>query len=93
VSADKALDAGDSYSAVATEQLDALEAGDDPVLYNAVLEACELVSSQPDRAQSLSAAITTKEGIRFRLAVDGHHPYKVFWFSEGPRIEALFPYP
>jgi hypothetical protein len=86
-------DVDDSYSEVATEQLDALEVGEDPELYNAVLETCELVFNQPGRAQSLSAAITTKEGIRFRLAVDGHYPYKVFWSSDGPRIEAVFPYP
>ena len=93
MSADDGGGADDSYSAVAAEQLDAMEAGDDPELYNAVLGACELIFNQPGRAQSLSAAITTKEGIRFRLAVDGHDPYKVFWASEGPRIEAVFPYP
>jgi hypothetical protein len=31
--------------------------------------------------------------VRFRLPVAGHPPYKVFWSSEGPRVEAVFPHP
>lgn len=82
-----------SYSQVADHQLDELEAGPDAALYNAVLDACELIFRYPDRAQSLSTAIQTEVGIRFRLAVAGHPPYKVFWSSTGPRIEAVFPHP
>jgi hypothetical protein len=41
----------------------------------------------------MSAAVQTADGIVFRLAVPGRHPYKVFWSSDGPRIEAIFPYP
>ena len=80
------------YSEVADEQLNALEAGPDADLYNAVLTTCELIFRLPERAQSLSSAITTVEGIRFRMPVAGQWPYKVFWSSEGPRIEAVFPY-
>lgn len=85
----------DSYSDVADAQLDELELGTDPDLYNAVLETCELVFRLPDRAQSQSSAITTDEGIRFRLAVPDHYPYKVFWSrpEHGPRFEAIFPHP
>jgi hypothetical protein len=36
-----------AYSAVADEQLDALEAGSDAGLYNAVLDACELIFRFP----------------------------------------------
>jgi hypothetical protein len=81
-----------AYSEVADEQLTGLEAGPDADLYNAVLNACELIFRLPERAQSLSSAITTVQGIRFRMPVAGHWPYKVFWSSEGPRIEAVFPY-
>jgi hypothetical protein len=83
----------DSYSGVANEQLDELEAGPDPDLYNAVLDACELIFRLPAQAQSMSSAITTNEGIRLRMPGYGHPVYKVFWSSEGPRIEAVFPYP
>lgn len=81
------------YSEVADKQLDALEAGPDVELYNAVLDACELIFRMPAQAQALSTAITTTEGIRLRLSVVGHPPYKVFWSSDGPRIEAVFPHP
>ena len=86
----------DSYSEIADAQLDELEAGTDPDLYNAVLETCELIFRLPLVAQSRSSAIMTAQGIRFRTPVDGHDPYdpyKVFWSSEGPRIEAVFPHP
>jgi hypothetical protein len=63
-----------------------------PDLYEAILDVCEFVLAHPGRAQSRSSALTTAEGVRFRLAVPGHHPYKVFWSSDGPRIEAVFPY-
>jgi len=53
--------AGD-YSQVADKQLDALEAGPDIDLYNAVLDACDLIFRMPEHAQTLSTAITTAEG-------------------------------
>lgn len=81
------------YSDIADAQLSALEAGPDVDLYNAVLDACELIFRAPGQAHALSSAITTKDGIRLRLPVGGHAPYKVFWSTEGPRIEAIFPYP
>jgi hypothetical protein len=81
------------YSEVADEQLDALEHGTDVDLYNAVLDACDLIFRLPGQAQARSTAITTKEGIRLRLPVAGHPPYKVFWTTDGPRIEAVFPHP
>jgi hypothetical protein len=82
-----------AYSQVANKQLDSLEAGSDADLYNAVLDACELIFRLPAQAQARSTAITTAAGIRFRLPVAGHPPYKVFWSSDGPRIEAVFPHP
>jgi len=83
------------YSAVADQQLDELEGGADVDLYNAILDACELIFQLPERAQSLSTAITSAEGIRFRLPVAGFPPYKIFWSSspDGPRVEAVFPHP
>lgn len=83
----------DAYSEVANQQLDALERGPDISLYNAVLDACDLIFRLPAQAQSRSTAITTNEGIRLRLPVTGHPPCKVFWSSQGPRIEAVFPHP
>jgi hypothetical protein len=80
------------YSEIANAQLDEIESGDDLDLYDALLDVCEFVLASPGQAQSRSSALSTTEGIRFRLAVPGHHPYKVFWSSEGPRIEAVFPH-
>jgi hypothetical protein len=82
-----------SYSEIADEQLDEMEAGGDADLYNDILTLCHFIFSSPEQAQSMSTAITTKDGIRFRLAVPGHAPYKVFWSSDGPRVEAVFPHP
>ncbi len=80
------------YSEVADGQLDALEASS-PDLYNDVLIVCNAIFADAAGSQSMSAAIQTVDGIVFRLAVPGRHPYKVFWSSDGPRIEAVFPYP
>lgn len=88
------MTADDAYSEVATQQLDRLEQGPDIALYNAVLDACELVFRIPARAQANSTAITTENGrVILRLPVVGHPPYKVFWSADGPRIEAVFPHP
>jgi hypothetical protein len=80
------------YSEVANEQLDRIEESD-AGLYNDIVTICESILDNRAWAQSRSSAITTKEGICFLLSVPGHHPYKVFWTSGGPRIEAVFPYP
>jgi len=81
------------YSEIANSQLDALEAGPDVDRYNAVLDACELIFRMPGQAHYLSTAVTTNEGIRMRLPVPGHARHKVFWSTDGPRIEAVFPHP
>lgn len=81
------------YSQVADAQLDALEAGPDAELYNAVLDACDLVLNHSGQAQSMSTAFTTAKGIRRRMPVPGYPQYKVFWSTAGPRIEAVFPHP
>lgn len=84
-----------SYSSIADEQLDALEDGDDPDLYNGALDACHLIFGATGLAQQRSTAINTTEGVRFRLPIVGHHPFKVFWSQtdDGPRVEAIFPHP
>jgi len=79
------------YSEVADAQLDELEESD-PDLYNDVMDVCEAIFASPARAQGMSAAVQTADGIVFRLAVPGRHPFKVFWSSDGPRIEAVFPH-
>lgn len=81
------------YSQVADNQLDALENGPDVDLYNSVLDTIEFIFRLPGQAHSLSTAITTPDGIRMRLPVIGHPPYKVFWSTETPRTEAIFPHP
>ena len=81
-----------AYSAIADAQLDELEAAD-PALYDDVLTMCEFIFTQPDRAQSMSTAIRTEHGIRLRLAVPGRHPLKIFWSTDEPRVEAVFPHP
>jgi len=80
------------YSEVADQQLDEIEAGD-PDLYDDVLTICEFIFAEPGRAQSMSTALTTSEGIVLRLPVPGRFPYKVFWTSAEPRVEAVFPHP
>ena len=80
------------YSEIANEQLDEIGLSDAD-LYNDVCVLCEFILDHPDKALSPSSALTTRDGIRFRLAVPGRHPYKVFWSSSGPRIEAVFPCP
>ena len=87
------MNSADAYSQVVNKRLDSLEAGSDVDLYNAVLDACELIFRLPAQAQARSTAITTADGIRSRLPVAGHPPYKVFWSADGPRIEAVSPHP
>jgi hypothetical protein len=86
-----ATELGD-YSEVADGQLDELQ-GANPDLYDDVLTVCEFVFSQPSRARSMSSAVQTENGVVLRLGVPSRHPYKVFWTSDGPRIEAIFPHP
>ncbi len=83
----------DAYSKIADDQLDELEAGPDVDLYNAVLDAVALILEFPEQAQLRSTAIATVNGVMLRLPVSGHPPYKVFWTSLGPRVEAVFPHP
>lgn len=88
-----ASDGDNAYSEVADGQLDEIEATDVD-LYNDVLTVCELIFVHPDRAQSMSTAVHTQEqGIVLRLPVPGRAPYKVFWTTSGPRVEAVFPHP
>lgn len=85
------MSAEGDYSAVADAQLDELERGPDIALYNAILDTIELIFRIPAQAQALSTAITTTGGVRMRLPVIRH--LQVFWSTEGPRIEAVFPHP
>lgn len=54
------------------------------------LDVCEMIFRLPGRAQSMASAVKTDQGIRMRLPVPGHPPYKLFWSTEGPRIEVVF---
>jgi hypothetical protein len=83
----------DAYAEAAIAQLDAIEAGADVHLYLAVLDGIDLIFERPREAQRRSTAFTSKDGIVPCLPVVGYPPYKVFWVSDGPRIEAVFPHP
>ena len=83
--------AGIQYSEVAVTQLDNLQKNR-PDLYEDVLTSCALIFSNPSRAQSTSSAIRTENGIVMRMPVPARHPYKIFWTTGTPRIEAVFPY-
>ncbi len=82
------------YSAVAERQLDDLEGGTDIDLYLDVLQACKEIFDRPDIARSRSAAISTDNGIVFRLPVKGRYPYKIFWTQTESDVcvEAVFRY-
>ncbi len=79
------------YSEIANEQLDEIKTSNDTS--DDIVTLSEFILDHPAQAQSLSSALTTKEGICFRLSAPGHHPYKVFWTSAGPCIEVVFTYP
>ena len=81
---------GGAYSQVADEQLDVLTK-ENAALYDDILTICEFIFTSPARAQSMSTVITTNNGPVMRLPVPKHHPYKVFWTTSVPRIEAVFP--
>ena len=81
------------YSAIADQQLTDLESRGPAELYLAAIDTCESILDNPSEAKRRSAAIRTREGIRFRTPVDGFPDMKIFWSSDGPRIEAIFPYP
>lgn len=76
------------YSPEANKHLDDLQNGPDPDLWNAVVDALELIEDNPSEARSKSKAFTTKEGIRMQLPVAGYD-HKVFWSTAVPRIEAV----
>jgi hypothetical protein len=90
----KPTDESYAYSQVADQQLDALERGPNPRLYNAIVDACEEILDAPGIARERSAVIHTEEGMRFRTPVTGAFPFKVFWSltDDVARIEAVFPY-
>jgi hypothetical protein len=86
----------EASTAIAEEQLDALERSD-PDAYRDVMLLCGLVFDHTERAHAMSSAITTSRGIVMRLAVPGRSPLKLFWTREGagdgPRIEAVLEHP
>lgn len=87
------MSAEGDYSEIADQQLDALQGEADSSFHNAILDAGELILQYPEVAQRRSTAVSTANGVFFRLPVAGFPPYKVFWSSAGPRIEAVFPHP
>ncbi len=85
-----------AYSAVADQQLDALEESPDVDCYNAVLDVVEGIFADPSLARLHSQGIRTEEGYTLLvIAVPQRHPLGVFWrdTDQGPRIEAIFPRP
>ena len=80
------------YSQVAAEQLDAVETVD-PGLYRDLVDTCEAILDNPSKHRAAASAVVTHDGIVLRTVVPGRAPYKIFWSTDGPRIEAVFPYP
>ncbi|MCL2849625.1 MAG: hypothetical protein FWE61_06235 [Micrococcales bacterium] len=80
------------YSQVAAEQLDMAETVD-PGLHQDLVDTCEAILDDPNRYRAAASAIVTHDGVVMRTPVVGRAPYKVFWSTDGPRIEAVFPYP
>lgn len=83
-----------SYSAVASGQLDRIEAGDSR-LADDIYEVIEQIFAVPGQARAFSQVIQTQEGPRFRTVVPSRRPMSVFWSmsaEDEPRIEAVFPY-
>ena len=80
----------DTYSQVADQQLVEEELRDSN-LSDAVLTVCEHILDHPQQTQSMSRAIRTRQGIRMLLSVPGFPLYRVFWSTELPRAEAVFP--
>ena len=86
----------DEYSEVAAKQLDILEQGPDVGLYNEIIGVCGEIFDNPGHLRKFSTVIQTIEGPRFRTAVPGKDPYKIFWSKSAQgivRIEAIFPFP
>jgi hypothetical protein len=82
------------YSAVANEQLDGVLASGNNDLHDDLVETYEGILDDPGGARTRSSAVVTEDrGIVFCYAVPRRGPYKVFWSSDGPIIEAVFPYP
>ncbi|MCL2467357.1 MAG: hypothetical protein FWF02_02890 [Micrococcales bacterium] len=81
-----------AYSQVAADQLDIAETAD-PGLYRDLVDTCEAILDDPSRHRAAASAVVTHDGVVLRTPVPRRPPYKVFWSSDGPRIEAVFPYP
>lgn len=81
------------YSVLANEQLDEILTSGNNDLYNDLIDACEGVLDNPGAARLHSSAVKVEDGsIVFRYPVPSQAPYKVFWSSDGPTIDAVFPY-
>lgn len=83
----------EDYSDFAANQLDELEQHGDPDLYDAILDAIDIIFRKTSLAHELSTAFTTKDGIRMTLSVPGYLEYKVFWRTEGPAVVAILRLP
>lgn len=85
----------ESYSQVAWDQLDALEASD-PEMYADTLDLIEDIFDAPGTVRGTADVLVTPHGPRFKSFVRDRYPLAVFWSdhpADGPRIEAVFPHP
>lgn len=85
------MTAGDLYAPLAQQQLDALERGPDAELYNAVLDAVEVVLDQTDAARARSPGLRDADGkVLFSTVVmyEADPRWFVFWkeTAAGPVI-------
>lgn len=83
-----------SYSQVAWEQLDLLEASN-PEVYADTLDLIEDILRDSGAVRGTADVLSTPHGTRFKNFVPDRYPLAVFWSdhpAEGPRIEAVFPH-
>lgn len=83
--------AKDAYSQVAEDQLDTSKEVDLD-LYRDLVEVCEAILDEPKAYRASAPAVAAQSGILLRTPVPRRAPYKVFWSTDDPRIEAIFPY-
>lgn len=81
------------YSDRAWAQLDKLDDDKTATLYDAVLDAIDLITDSTSEAMARSDTFRTDDGLLRRLPIVGHYSWCVFWSPDGPSIEAIAPSP
>lgn len=84
----------DRFTAVAEQQFDEIYDGPDIDMANAVADACDLILNLPGEARKTSDTLRDGQGRMIMMyPVPGYPPLKIFWITDGPRVEAIFERP